>query len=164
MPDGRIPTRNESQPALTTVIVNGTHDDARIRPCQFAHRPFPSRRLHFNFHIQWIPQDEERGRPEVIDFLEKFRYLAAVLVVLSVPAFGFFAIIPLLFCDSGPLSSCVRWAAYILAIPTFQIVSLVTGWIFLQKRRYPPVSACLMILSTLPALAPIWFLAKKLLR
>jgi hypothetical protein len=100
----------------------------------------------------------------VIDFLEKFRYLAAVLVVLSVPAFGVFALTPLLFCDNGPLSSCVRWAVYILGIPTFQIASLVISWILLLKRRYIPVSACLMILSVLPSAATIWLLTKLLLR
>jgi hypothetical protein len=100
----------------------------------------------------------------VIGFLEKFRYLAAVFVVLSAPAFGFFALVPLFFCDSGPLSSCVRWAAFIAAIPIVQIASLVTSWILLHKRRYLAVSACLMILSVLPAVIPIAFLARKLLQ
>lgn len=101
--------------------------------------------------------------PAMIDFLQKFRYLAAVLAALCIPAYGFFAIIPLLFCDSGPLSACVRWSAYILCIPTLQIACLVTGWTFLHKRRYIPVSACLLSLSVLPALAPAWFLARRLL-
>jgi len=35
----------------------------------------------------------------VTDFLEKFRDLAAVLVLLSVPVFVIFAVIPVLFCD-----------------------------------------------------------------
>jgi hypothetical protein len=99
----------------------------------------------------------------MIDFLEKFRYLAAVLVALCVPAFGFFALTPLFFCDAGPLSSCVRFAACIIAIPILQIASLVTSWIFLQTRRYLPVAAGLMILSVLPALVPLGFVANALL-
>jgi hypothetical protein len=100
----------------------------------------------------------------VIDFLEKFRYLAVVLVALSIPSFAFIALIALLFCDAGPLSSCVRWCLYILSVPIFQAASLAIGWIFLRKRRYLPVSACLMILSALPALVPIGFLIQKLLK
>ena len=100
----------------------------------------------------------------MIDFLEKFRYLAAVLVLLSVPAFAVFALTPVLFCDQGPLSPCLRWAAYILGIPLLQTASLVAGWIYLRKRRYILVSAGLMILSTLPALVALFFLATVLSR
>jgi len=78
----------------------------------------------------------------VIDFLEKFRYLAAVLVLLSVPAFVIFAVIPVLFCDQGPFSSRLGFAAYVLEIPILQTASLVTPWIFRSGVifRSPPVS------------------------
>jgi len=99
----------------------------------------------------------------MINFLEKFRYLAAVLVALSVPAFGIFAIVPVLFCDAGPLSSCVRSAACVLGIPIFQIASLVISWVFLKRRRYLPVSAVLMVLSVLPALGALCFLIAQML-
>jgi hypothetical protein len=71
--------------------------------------------------IRWIPRNNERGSTGVIDFLEKFRYLAVVLVALSIPAFGFIAFIALLFCDAEPLSSCVRFSAYALGIPIFRL-------------------------------------------
>jgi hypothetical protein len=90
--------------------------------------------------------------------------MAAVAVVLSIPAFGFFALTPLFFCDSGPLSACFRWAAFIAGIPIVQVASLAIGWIFLHKRRYLRVSASLMILSALPAFLPIWFLANAMLQ
>jgi hypothetical protein len=111
--------------------------------------------------IRWIPRNNERGSTGVIDFLEKFRYLAVVLVALSIPAFGFIAFIAMLFCDAGPLSTCVRFAACTLGVPIVQAASLVTGWIFLRRRRYLPVSACLMIFSVLPPLGLIWFLIVK---
>jgi hypothetical protein len=50
-----------------------------------------------------------------------------------------------------------------LAIHVFEFASLVTSWIFLHKRRYIPVCACLMILSVVPSVAAIWFLAGTLL-
>ena len=93
----------------------------------------------------------------MINFLEKFRYLAAVLVALSIPAFGCFAGVRVLFCDAGPMSSCIRSAVLILGIPTFQIASLVTGWVFLRKRRHLPISAVLIVLSVIPSFFPIWY-------
>lgn len=97
----------------------------------------------------------------MIGFLGKFRFVAAVLVILSIPAYGLFALIPMLFCDSGPLSTCVRIAIGLVSIPICQIVVLVIGWVLFAKRRHLRVSATLMILSALPAFGPIVLLMKK---
>jgi hypothetical protein len=42
----------------------------------------------------------------VITFLEGFKYLAAVVVALSVPGFGLVALTFLMFCDHGPFLIC----------------------------------------------------------
>ena len=72
-----------------------------------------------------LPFDESKPDwqvgPEVIRFLEGFKYRAAVVVALSVPVFGLLAFIALVFCDSGPVSLCVRWAAFIWESRPFRL-------------------------------------------
>jgi CBS domain containing-hemolysin-like protein len=97
----------------------------------------------------------------MIDFLERFKYLALVIVVLSVPAFAFIAFMVILFCDSGPISLCFRVAGIIIAVPVAQVSSLVMAWIMLKKRRYIFVSAGLMLFSILPPIAGIVFFIRR---
>jgi hypothetical protein len=92
----------------------------------------------------------------VITFLGGFKYLAAVLVALSVPAFGLVALTMLMFCDHGPVAACFLRAALIVAISVAQIISLVTAWSFLKKRHRIALSAGLMTLSVLPVLVAIF--------
>ena len=100
--------------------------------------------------------------PELIRFLAGFKYLAVVLVAVSAAAFGLLAFSAVMFCDVGPVSTCFRWAAFILGIPMVQIVSLVMAWSFLKKRHYIRTSAGLMILSVLPMLlGVVWLILSR---
>ncbi|MGD0830112.1 MAG: hypothetical protein ABR907_04155 [Terracidiphilus sp.] len=97
----------------------------------------------------------------MIDFLERYKFLALTVVVLSAPAFAFFSLGPLLFCDAGPVSTCLRWAGFFLAIPVIQIASLTTAWILHRKQRCLSLSTALMALSVAPALFWVYLFFRR---
>jgi hypothetical protein len=86
----------------------------------------------------------------VITFLEGFKYLAAVIVALSVPGFGLVAFSFLMFCDHGPFLMCFLRMALTGGIAIVQVVLLIRAWTLLRQRQRPRLSAGLMILSILP--------------
>jgi hypothetical protein len=83
-------------------------------------------------------------------FLEGFKYLAAVIVALSVPGFGLVAFSFLAFCDHGPFLVCFLRMAMAAGIALAQVVMLVRAWTFLKQRRRLRLAAGLMILSIVP--------------
>jgi hypothetical protein len=86
----------------------------------------------------------------VIIFLEGFKYLAAVIVALSVLGFGLVAFSFLAFCDHGPFLVCFLRMAVSAGIALAQVVILVRAWTFLKQRRRLRLAAGLMILSIVP--------------
>jgi hypothetical protein len=86
----------------------------------------------------------------MITFLEVFKYLAAVVVALSVPGFGLVAFSFLMFCDHGPFLMCFLRMALAGGIAIAQVVILIKAWTLLKQRQRPRLSAGLMILSILP--------------
>jgi hypothetical protein len=82
----------------------------------------------------------------MITFLEGFKYLAAVIVALSVPGFGLVAFSFLAFCDHGPFLVCFLRMAVAVGIA----LVLVRAWAFLKQRRRLGLAAGLMILSIVP--------------
>jgi hypothetical protein len=86
----------------------------------------------------------------MITFLEGFKYLAAVIVALSVPGFGLVAFSFLAFCDHGPILVCLLRVAVAAGIAFAQVVILVRAWTFLKQRRRLRLAAGLMILSIVP--------------
>ena len=100
----------------------------------------------------------------MIEILEKFKFLAVLAVVISIPISAVFALTAVAFCDVGPFSACVRFAGSVLAIPAAQIASLVVAWIFLKKKRYLRLSAGLMIVSVLPLVLFTLFLVARQMR
>jgi hypothetical protein len=86
----------------------------------------------------------------MITFLEVFKYLAAVIVALSVPGFGLVALSFLAFCDHGPFLVCFLRMALVLGFALVQVVSLVRAWTFLKQRRRLRLAVGLMILSIVP--------------
>jgi hypothetical protein len=86
----------------------------------------------------------------LITFLEVFKYLAAVIVALSVPGFGLVAFSFLAFCDHGPFLVCFLRMAVAAGIALAQVVILVRAWTFLKQRRRLRLAAGLMILSIVP--------------
>jgi hypothetical protein len=86
----------------------------------------------------------------MITFLEGFKYLAAVVVALSAPGFGFVALSFLLFCDHGPFLVCFLRAGLTVGIAIAQVVTLIIAWTLLKRRQRPRLSAGLMVLSILP--------------
>jgi hypothetical protein len=83
-------------------------------------------------------------------FLEGFKYLAAVIVALSVPGFGLVAFSFLAFCDHGPFLVCFLRMAMAAGIALAQVVMLLRAWTFLKQRRRLRLAAGLMILSIVP--------------
>ena len=61
----------------------------------------------------------------MISFLEVFKFLAAVIVALSVPGFGLVAFSFLAFCDHGPFLVCFLRVVVVLGVALAQLVSLV---------------------------------------
>jgi hypothetical protein len=86
----------------------------------------------------------------MITFLEGFKYLAAVIVALSVPGFGLVAFSFLAFCDHGPFLVCFLRMAVAVGIALAQVAVLVRAWAFLKQRRRLGLPAGLMILSIVP--------------
>lgn len=86
----------------------------------------------------------------MITFLEGFKYLAALIVALSVPGFGLVAFSFLAFCDHGPFLVCFLRMAVAVGIALAQVVTLIRAWTFLKQRRRLRLAAGLMILSILP--------------
>jgi hypothetical protein len=84
----------------------------------------------------------------MITFLEAFKYLAAMIVALSVPGFGLVAFSFLAFCDHGPFLVCFLRMAVGIALA--QVVMLLRAWTFLKQRRRFRLAAGLMILSIVP--------------
>ena len=68
----------------------------------------------------------------MITFLEVFKYLAAVVVALSVLGFGLVAFSFLAFCDHGPFLVCFLRMAMVLGFALVQVVSLVMAWTFFK--------------------------------
>lgn len=83
-------------------------------------------------------------------FLEGFKYLAAVIVALSVPGFGLVAFSFLAFCGHGPFLVCFLRMAMAAGIALAQVVMLVRAWTLLKQRRRLRLAAGLMILSIVP--------------
>jgi hypothetical protein len=86
----------------------------------------------------------------LITFLKVFKYLAAVVVALSVPGFGLVAFSFLMFCDHGPFLLCFLRMALAGGIAIAQVVLLIKAWTLLKLRQRPHLSAGLMVLSILP--------------
>jgi hypothetical protein len=86
----------------------------------------------------------------MITFLEGFKYLAAIVVALSVPGFGLVAFSFLAFCDHGPILVCLLRMAVAAGIAFAQVLILVRAWTFLKQRRRLRLAAGLMILSIVP--------------
>jgi hypothetical protein len=86
----------------------------------------------------------------MMSFLEGFKYLAAVIVALSVAGFGLVAFSFLAFCDHGPFLACFLRMEVAVGIALAQVVILVRAWTFLKQRRRLGLAAGLMILSIVP--------------
>src|SRR5271156_1750376 len=86
----------------------------------------------------------------MITFLELFKYLATVIVAISVLAFGLAAFSFLAFCDHGPILVCFLEMAVPVGVALSQVVSLEKARTLLKQRRRLHLAACLMILSTVP--------------
>jgi hypothetical protein len=86
----------------------------------------------------------------MIYFLEGLKYLATVIVALSVPGFGLVAFSFLAFCDHGPVLACMLRMAVAAGIPLAQIMVLMMAWALLKQRRRLGLAAGLMILSIVP--------------
>jgi hypothetical protein len=84
--------------------------------------------------------------------LTGLRYVAQILVAISVAVFGAVAFFFLAFCDSGPIIICVLYMAAALFIPMLQLVGLHKAKSMLKQERRLPLSAGLMILVSLPPL------------
>ena len=82
-------------------------------------------------------------------FLAWFKYLATIVVALSVPGFGLVAFTFLAFCDHGPFLPCFFRAAVTAGIVLAQVATLVAAWVFLNQQRLR-AAAALMILSVVP--------------
>jgi hypothetical protein len=85
----------------------------------------------------------------MIKFLESFKYLAAVIVALSVPVFGLVAFSFLAFCDHDSALACLLRGAVTMGVALAQVLVLVRAWTFLKQRRRLRLAAGLMILSIL---------------
>jgi hypothetical protein len=86
----------------------------------------------------------------MIALLEGFKYLAAVIVALSVLGFGLVAFSFLAFCDHGPALACFLRMAAAIGIALAQVVILVRAWTLLKQRRRLRFAAGLMIVSIVP--------------
>ena len=86
----------------------------------------------------------------MISFLEVFKFLAAVIVALSVLGFGLVAFSFLAFCDHGPFLVCFLRMAVAAGIALAQVVILVRASTLLKRRQHLRLSAGLMILSIVP--------------
>jgi hypothetical protein len=86
----------------------------------------------------------------MINFLEGFKYLAAVIVALSVPGFGLVAFSFLAFCDHDSALACLFRMTVTAGIALAQVVSLLMAWTFLKHRRRLRLAAGLMLLSIVP--------------
>jgi hypothetical protein len=86
----------------------------------------------------------------MIAFFEGFKYLAAVIVALSVLGFGLVAFSFLAFCDHEPAFVCFLRMTAPVGIALAQVVILVRAWTFLKQRRRLRLAASLMIVSIVP--------------
>jgi hypothetical protein len=86
----------------------------------------------------------------MITFLQVFKYLAAVIVALSVPCLGLVAFSFLAFCDHGPILVCLLEVAVAAGIALAQVVSVSRAWALLKQRRRLGLAAGLMVLSIAP--------------
>jgi hypothetical protein len=90
-------------------------------------------------------------------FMEGLKYLAAVVVALSILAFGLAALTFFMFCDHGPVLMCVLRSALMVGIALAQVVILIRASALLKGRQHPRLSAGLMILSIVPLPVAIVF-------
>jgi hypothetical protein len=86
----------------------------------------------------------------MIYFLEGLKYLATVIVAISVPGFGLVAFSFLAFCDHGPAFACMLRMAVPAGIALAQVLVLRRAWTLLKQRRRLGLAAGLMILSIVP--------------
>jgi hypothetical protein len=82
--------------------------------------------------------------------LECLKYLAVVVVALSILAFGVVALTFLMFCDHGPALPCFLRAALMVGTALAQLVILIRASTLLKQRQHLRLSAGLMILSIVP--------------
>ena len=92
------------------------------------------------------------------NFLNYFKYFAAVVVGLAVPACGIAALFVLMFCDHGPVILCVVMAAVIMGFALAQVILLVRGWTLLKRRERTRRAATYIITSVVlvPLAMLIW--------
>jgi hypothetical protein len=82
--------------------------------------------------------------------MEGLKYLAFVVVALSILAFGLAALTFVMFCDHGPVLICFLRSALMVGIALAQVVILVRASTLLKRRQHLRLSAGLMILSIVP--------------
>lgn len=90
-------------------------------------------------------------------FLNVFKFVAIVLVALSVPVFGLVALTFIMFCDAGPVSACLFASGMTLGVAAAQIVSLVIGLLFLRNRSRVLLAGGLLTLSVMPIPVGLFF-------
>jgi hypothetical protein len=73
-----------------------------------------------------------------------------VVVVLSMGSAVVVALTFLLFCDSGPVSTCLLEGAAVIGIALVQVLIVIQGWVLLKVRRRLRLSAALLILAIVP--------------
>jgi hypothetical protein len=86
----------------------------------------------------------------MIYFLEGLKYLATIIVAISVPGFALVAFSFLAFCDHGPVLACMLRTAVAAGIALAQVLVLVMAWTLLKQRRRLGLAAGLMLLSIIP--------------
>jgi hypothetical protein len=86
----------------------------------------------------------------MIIFLEGLKYLATVVVVISVLGFGLVAFTFLAFCDHGPVLACMLRGAVPAGVALAQVLVLRKAWNLLKQRQRLGLAAGLMILSIVP--------------
>jgi hypothetical protein len=82
--------------------------------------------------------------------MECLKYLAVVVVALSILAFGLVALTFLMFCHHGPALPCFLRAALMVGTALAQLVILIRASTLLKRRQHPGLSAGLMILQIVP--------------